>query len=57
MRIDLKQMQLLLVAFLVNGADQHAAGFDAHHGAGRKVGNGDAGLADELFRLVEQMDA
>ena len=41
----------------MNGGEKHTAGFDAHHGAGRKVGNGDAGLADELFGLVEQMDA
>ena len=47
----------LFDAFLVmDGGNEHPAGVDAHHRAGRQVRNGDAGLADELFRLVVFVD-
>ncbi len=41
MRIDLQQVELFFLAFLMNGADQHAAGIDAHHLARRQVEDGD----------------
>ena len=37
--------------------EQHPAGFDAHHGAGREIRDRHAGLADELFRLIERVNA
>ena len=52
-RIHHQKMEPFLVAFLVDGADQHAAGIDAHHLSGRQVRDGDAGLSDQLLRLVE----
>lgn len=52
-----QQMELLLALLAVHGRDQHAAGFDAHHGPRRQVGDGDAGLADQRFRLIVGMDA
>ena len=42
---------------MVHGADEHAAGVDAHHLAGRQVGDGDAGLAHQLLRLIVGVDA
>ena len=42
---------------MVDGADDHAAGVDAHHRAGRQVGDGDERLADQRFRLVVLVDA
>jgi len=58
-RINHQKMEFFLhgtaigaVAFLVNGTDQHAAGIDAHHGSRRKVGDRDAGLSNQLFRLI-----
>ena len=50
-------MEFFFLAALVDGGEQHAAGVDAHHGTGRQVGDGDEGLADELFGLVEGVDA
>ena len=50
--INHQKMEFLLLAFLMNGADQHTAGFDAHHGSGRQIRDGDAGLTDQLFRLI-----
>ena len=52
MRIHHEQVKLFFTVFLVNRADQHAAGFNAHHGPRGQVGDGDAGLADELFRFI-----
>lgn len=44
-------------AFLVvDGGNEHPAGVDAHHGPRRQIRDGDAGLADELFRLVVLVD-
>ena len=57
MRIDHEEVQLLFVAFLMDGGDEHTAGLDAHHGSGREVDDGDKGLADKLFGLIERMDA
>ena len=57
MGIDHQKMELLLLAYFMNGGDEHSAGFYAHHGARREVRDGDAGLPDELLRLVERADA
>ena len=45
-------MQLFFAVFVMHGGEQHAAGFYAHHGAGREIGNGDAGLTNQFFRLI-----
>lgn len=45
-------MELFFAVFVMHGGDQHTAGINAHHRAGRQVRNGDAGLADELFRFI-----
>ena len=45
MGIDHQQMQLFFAVFLVHGGDEHTAGINAHHRAGRQIRDGDAGLA------------
>ena len=50
-------MQPFLTVFLVHGGDEHTAGLDAHHGPGREVRDGDAGLAYQLLRLIILVDA
>ena len=50
-------MELLLLAFLMNGGEQHAAGLDAHHRARRDVHDCHEVLAHELLRLIEGVDA
>ena len=57
MRIYHQKVKFLLALFLVNGGDKHAVGLHAHHGSRRKVGDGDAGLAHQVLRLIERMDA
>ena len=57
MGVHHQQVQALLALFAVDGGDEHTAGVDAHHGAGGQVGDGDAGLAHELLRLVIGVDA
>ena len=57
MGIDHQKMELFLLPFLVDGAEERAAGFDAHHGSGRQIRDGDAGLADQLFRLIIGVDS
>ena len=52
MIVQHQQVELLLALLLVKGGDQHAAGIDAHHCAGRKVRYGNKCLADKLIRLV-----
>ena len=56
-RIELQEMQLFFTVFRMDGGKQHPAGFDAHHGTRGKVHDRNAGLADELFRLVERVYA
>ena len=41
MRIDPEQVELFLVAFFMDCADEHTAGIDAHHLARRQVEDGD----------------
>ena len=57
MGVDREQMQLFLALLLVDGGKQHAAGVNAHHGARRKVRDGDAGFTHQLLRLIESVDA
>ena len=57
MRIDHQQMQLFLAVFVMDGRDEHTAGVDAHHGAGREIGDGDADLAHQFLRLIILMNA
>ena len=52
MGIDHQKMKFFFLPFLVDGAEEHTAGFDAHHGSGRQIRDGDAGLADQLLRLI-----
>ena len=52
MGIDHQKMKLFFLPFLMDGTEKHTAGFDAHHGPGRQIGDGDAGLADQLIRLI-----
>ena len=51
-RIHHQQMELFFAVFVMHGGDQHTAGVDTHHRAGRQVRNGDAGLSNQLFRLI-----
>ena len=57
MGIDHQQVQLLLAVFVMHGGDEHTAGLDAHHRARRKIRDGDAGLSNQLLRLVIRVDA
>ena len=57
MRVKLQQMQFLFAFLRVNGRNQHTAGLNAHHLSGRKVGDCNQGLSDQLFRLVECVDS
>ena len=50
--INHQQVELLLALLLVDGGKEHTAGIDTHHRARRQVGDGDAGLADQLFRHI-----
>ena len=52
-----QEVQAFLTFLVVDGADDHAAGVDAHHGARRQVGDGDERLAHQRFRLVVLVDA
>ena len=57
MGIDHQQVELLLAVFLVHGGDEHTAGLDAHHGPGREIGDCNAGLSNQLLRLIIFVDA
>lgn len=49
-------MELFSAFLVVDGGNEHPAGVDSHHGSWRQIRDGDAGLADELFRLVVLVD-
>lgn len=55
--VDHQQMEIFFAVFLVDGADDHAFGVDAHHFLWWQVGDGDEGFADELFRFVVVVNA
>ena len=57
MGIHHQQIQLFVFALVMDGGKQHAAAFDAHHGSGGQIHDGDAGLADEGLGLIEGVDA
>ena len=52
MRINHQQMQLFFTVFVMHGGDEHTAGINAHHRAGRQVRDSDAGLSNQLLRLI-----
>ena len=45
-------MQLFFAVFVMHGRDEHTAGINAHHRAGRQVRDGDAGLSNQFLRLI-----
>ena len=49
-------VELLHALLVVDGGDDHAAGIDAHHLPGGKVGDGNEGLAHQFLRLVGIVD-
>ena len=51
-----QQVQLLFAVLLAYCAKQHTVGLDAHHSSRREVGDGDEGLAYQLFRLIVCMN-
>ena len=57
MRVNHEQVQSFFAVLLVDSGEEHAAGFEAHHRSGREVRDRNERLADELFRLVEGVDA
>ena len=57
MRVDHEEVELFFLALLMDGGDEHTAAFNAHHGSGREVDDGDEGLADKLFGLIKRVDA
>ncbi len=56
-RIELQKIQLFLAVFLVDRGEQHAAGFNAHHRTRGEIHNRHTRLTDQLFRLVERVNA
>ena len=50
-------MERFFPILLVHGADDHAAGVDAHHCTWWQVGDGNQGFADEFFRFVVFVNA
>lgn len=59
MVIDHQKMKLFFIAVLlvVDCGKQHATGIDAHHLPRREIGDGNQGLADQLFRLIISMNS
>ena len=56
MVIQHNEVQLLFALFVMHGGDEHTAGIDAHHRSGGQVGDGEKGLADQLFGLIIGMN-
>ena len=56
-RIEHQEVQPFFAVFLVEGGEEHAAGFETHHRSGRQVRVCNERLADELFRLVIGVNA
>ena len=57
MGIDHQEVELFCAFLVVDSADQHTAGIDAHHGSGRQISDRNAGFANQFFRLIILMDA
>ena len=49
--------RLFAYSLLMHGADNHAAGFDAHHLARRQIGDCDKRTAHQILRLIIRMDS
>ena len=45
-------MQLFFTVFVMHGGDEHTAGIDTHHRSRRQIGDCNAGLTDQFFRLI-----
>lgn len=56
MRVEHQKVQLFSAFLVMDGGDEHTLRGNAHHGSRRQIRDGDAGLADELFRLVVLVD-
>ena len=52
-----KEVELFLLAVLVDSTQEHTAGVNSHHSSRREVGNGDKSLADEVLRLIISVDS
>ena len=52
MRVEHEEVELFCAFLVVDGADQHAAGVDAHHGSGRQIHDGNARFSNQFFRFV-----
>ena len=50
--IDHQQMQLFFTVFVMHGGDQHTTGVDTHHRSWRQIGDCNAGLTNQFFRLI-----
>ena len=57
MGIHHQKVEFFFLSALVNGAEKHTAGFDAHHGTRRQVCDCKKGLAYQFFRLIERVNA
>ena len=55
MRIDLQQMQLFFVAFLMDGGEEHTATLYAHHSSRREICYCDKRFAHKLFGLIKRV--
>ncbi len=47
-----KEMKLFFAFFFVYCTEKHTTGVNAHHCSRRQIGDCDAGLTDQFFRLV-----
>ena len=56
-RVDHQQVQPFFTVLLVEGGEEHAAGFKPHHGSGWEVCDRNKRLANELFRLIISVNA
>ena len=57
MGINLQKCKFFFFSDVMNGGEEHTAGLNTHHRSRREIDDSDAGLADELFRLVVSVDA
>ena len=54
--VDLEQVELFFVVFLMDGGDEHTAALYSHHRAGRQIRYCYTGFSYKLFRLVESVN-
>ena len=55
--VDHEEVKVFFAVFLVDSADDHAAGIEAHHFLWWQVGDSDEGFADEFLWFVVFVDA